>query len=161
MKLIRHLCNNKACVNPRHLRLGTERENHEDRIAAGTAYTAAAEDHGNTRLTNKDVAALWTEYWAGGITYEALAEKYGIAKCTVSHIISGRNWSTVTSKLPKPSGRHPSVANLRRAVRKLSNEQVEELRQRYAEGGVSQSELAAEYKVSQPTVGKIVRGERY
>lgn len=35
--VIRHLCNNRKCVNPRHLEAGTYRDNWEDSVKAGTA----------------------------------------------------------------------------------------------------------------------------
>ena len=35
--VIRHLCNNRKCVNPRHLEAGTYRQNWEDSVKAGTA----------------------------------------------------------------------------------------------------------------------------
>jgi len=40
---------------------------------------------------------------------------------------------------------------------KISNEQVTELRQRYAAGGVTQRELAEEYGVTQGTISQIIR----
>jgi len=40
----------------------------------------------------------------------------------------------------------------------LDRKQVEEIRARYAEGGVSQFVLAAEYHVAQTTISAIVRG---
>ena len=40
---------------------------------------------------------------------------------------------------------------------KISNEQVTELQQRYAAGGVTQRELAEEYGVTQGTISQIVR----
>jgi hypothetical protein len=33
-QLLRHLCNHPACINPKHLKGGTDRENAADRIAA-------------------------------------------------------------------------------------------------------------------------------
>ena len=44
---------------------------------------------------------------------------------------------------------------------KLRESQVAEIRSRYADGGVSQMELAAEFGVQRGTIGKIVRGERW
>ena len=44
---------------------------------------------------------------------------------------------------------------------KLTNEQVREIRSRYAAGGVRQIDLANEFGVGRGAVGKIVRGERW
>jgi len=40
---------------------------------------------------------------------------------------------------------------------RLSNDQVERIRQRYADGGVTQRELASEYGVTRTNIGYIVR----
>lgn len=44
---------------------------------------------------------------------------------------------------------------------KLTDEQIKEIREQYAKGAISQGEIAIAYNVSQTTVGRIVRGERY
>jgi len=44
---------------------------------------------------------------------------------------------------------------------KLTQEQVDEMRRRYAEGGISQKALGAELGITQQTVSKIIRGERW
>lgn len=44
---------------------------------------------------------------------------------------------------------------------KLTQQQVNEIRSRYAAGGSTQSVLAAEYGVKREAIGKIVRGERW
>lgn len=48
----------------------------------------------------------------------------------------------------------------RKRLHRLTDDQVEEIRQRYARGGVLQRELAAEYGVSQQLVGLIADGRR-
>lgn len=44
---------------------------------------------------------------------------------------------------------------------KLTDDQVKAMRNEYAVGGVSYSELAVRYGVAKPTVGNIVRGEKW
>lgn len=44
---------------------------------------------------------------------------------------------------------------------KLTGNQIKEIREQYARGRISQDKIAAAYNVSQTTVGRIVRGERY
>ncbi len=45
--------------------------------------------------------------------------------------------------------------------RRLTLEQAQEIRQRYAAGGIKQSDLAAEYGYTQGAIGKIIRGDQY
>ncbi|WP_424324861.1 HNH endonuclease [Gordonia sp. (in: high G+C Gram-positive bacteria)] len=54
------------------------------------------------------------------------------------------------------------VANGERKIKshKLSDEQVLEVRERYARGGVSQRDLAGDFGVSQQLVSHLVRGTR-
>lgn len=44
---------------------------------------------------------------------------------------------------------------------KLSNAQVEDIRQLYAAGGITQAALAQRFGVTQVAVSRYVRGERY
>lgn len=36
--VVRHLCNNSKCINPKHLKVGTYAENESDKITAGTYF---------------------------------------------------------------------------------------------------------------------------
>jgi hypothetical protein len=40
-KVVMHSCDNPGCVNPKHLRLGSQRENTQDMIAKGRKWTPA------------------------------------------------------------------------------------------------------------------------
>lgn len=53
--LVRHLCNNKLCCNPSHLREGTSSENAQDRIADGTQHVfPSGESHPNAQITDAE-----------------------------------------------------------------------------------------------------------
>lgn len=79
-----HHCDNRRCVNPAHLFIGTNADNTRDRVKKGR--TAG-------KLTISDVAAIRALRAAGASTKE-LATKYGVAQVTVRLIVRpppGRN----------------------------------------------------------------------
>lgn len=49
----------------------------------------------------------------------------------------------------------------RNPASKLTNKQVLEIRETYAIGGITQTQIAAKYGVSQVAISKITRGKRY
>ena len=53
-----HSCDNPACCNPRHLWLGTQKDNVLDCIAKGRWRPGAGERHGSSKLTDADVAEI-------------------------------------------------------------------------------------------------------
>ena len=71
----RHLCNNPSCVNPEHIVAGTQKENIQDQIKAGT--------FSKTKYSQEKIKEVFDEYAAGGITLRELAVKHGMSKNTV------------------------------------------------------------------------------
>lgn len=84
-----HSCHNPACVNPKHLRWATHRENMADKELAGTVNRG--ERNGKTRLTVADVLAI---RFAPPNLAE-LAARYGVSKRCISHIRGGLRWQHV------------------------------------------------------------------
>jgi hypothetical protein len=84
-----HKCNNKACVNPTHLRQDTHSSNQIDRVYDG--------NNSYQKLTPEQVIeikiALQNPYY-GLITQ--LAKKYNVCHVTIHDIKTGRNWSHLT-----------------------------------------------------------------
>lgn len=87
---ILHTCDNHRCVNPKHLFLGTQQDNNEDRDAKGRQ--AKGEDVGSAKLTTEEVLEIKRRYRTENITQTELAEDYNVLPNTISRIINGKRW---------------------------------------------------------------------
>lgn len=81
-----HSCGHKRCLNPRHLRWATRRENSADMIDHGTRVRG--ERHGMAKLT--DELARQIKYAEGNNTQVAL--RFGVARQTARDIRNGKRW---------------------------------------------------------------------
>lgn len=84
--LICHSCDNRLCVNPKHLFLGTAKDN---------AIDAARKGHMAKRLVEAEVREIREKYAAGGVTQKQLADEYGTNQGMVSMIVNHKWWSHV------------------------------------------------------------------
>lgn len=81
-----HSCGNPACVNPKHLRWATPKENCSDKLAHGTENRG--EQNGKTHLTEDDIRAIR----AAPPDLVALMNRYGVSKGCISKIRNGQRW---------------------------------------------------------------------
>lgn len=81
-----HSCGNARCVNPKHLRWATPRENSSDKALHGTI--SRGERSGKTRLTSADVRAIRD----APPDLQSLMNRYGVSKGCISKIRSGQRW---------------------------------------------------------------------
>lgn len=88
-----HDCDNKACVNPEHLYLGTRTDNTRDAMARKRLRPGCCPGarNGNAKMTVAKVRAIRRRYEAGE-SPSALGRRYGIARTHVHRIVKRANW---------------------------------------------------------------------
>jgi len=83
--VIRHSCHNRGCVNPAHLKIGTQQENVNDTVAAGR--------HNCWRKLNwNKVKEIRERYKNGSVTQLQLANEFDVDQSTISHAINDHTW---------------------------------------------------------------------
>ncbi len=90
-----HRCDNRLCVRPSHMFLGTRADNNADASAKGRARCGTEERHGAAKLTRKKVVKLRAEYAVGDVTQHELAIKYGVGQVAIWKVIHRRTWAHV------------------------------------------------------------------
>ena len=92
--LVLHHCDNRSCVNPDHLFLGTYSDNMQDAYAKDRMVIpdTSGENNGRAKLTWNDVNTIRELYATGEFFQRELGERYGVKQRTISNIITEQNW---------------------------------------------------------------------
>lgn len=86
-----HRCDNRACINPAHLFVGTQLDNIRDMIAKGRKVVRSGERHWNAKLSKEKVVEIRARY-ARGERQIDIARDIGMSTSAVSAAITKRNW---------------------------------------------------------------------
>lgn len=87
--VIRHSCDNPACINPNHLIKGTHNDNVQDRVSR--QRSAVGEVNGRSKLTEENVKEIKADINKGKLKTD-IAKKFGITRRTVKFIEDGKIW---------------------------------------------------------------------
>jgi hypothetical protein len=90
--LVLHHCDNRSCVRPDHLFLGTHKTNRDDCISKGRANPLRGEHHPNARLSRDDVAEIRRLCKIALFSHREIGEQFGIKQAQVSRINVGLSW---------------------------------------------------------------------
>lgn len=87
--LVLHRCDNKRCVRPEHLFLGTQADNMRDMIEKGRA--AQGERQANAKLTTEMVLEI-RKMLAKKVPQSQIGQRFGVEQCCISRISTGQRW---------------------------------------------------------------------
>lgn len=88
--LVCHQCDNRICVNPSHLWLGTVQDNNQDRVNKKRTITTfvSGSKHPNSKLKEEQVLLIRRDTRF----HHIIAIDYGISPSVVARIKSGESW---------------------------------------------------------------------
>ena len=92
---ILHSCDNRKCVNPDHLREGTQLDNMRDMVERNRCNALKGNNHAQAKLTDKQVINIRELYAAGGITQQQLANQYTVSRVYISDLIHKKTWKHI------------------------------------------------------------------
>lgn len=94
-----HRCDNRKCVNPSHLFLGTQKDNIQDMLSKGRDNYVSGwkpligERNPQAKITKEQVIEIRETKW--DIPYKKIGAKYGISAASVCLILNRTNWSHI------------------------------------------------------------------
>lgn len=87
-QVVMHLCDNKKCVNPDHLKIGSHKENSQDMVNKGRQ--AKGEACARAKLTDDLVKEIFA--YKGKLSSRKVASLYNISKTNVLDIWNLKIW---------------------------------------------------------------------
>jgi hypothetical protein len=104
--MVCHKCDNPRCVNPKHLFLGSAKDNMADAASKGrmssgnkhTGFQPKGERVYCAKLSADDVQFIRKHYSPRHKQFSAsaFARKYGVSVTAIRYATTGRNWKSVT-----------------------------------------------------------------
>lgn len=150
-----HSCDNRLCVNPAHLFLGTHAENSADMVRKGRSARGIRQPR--AKLSEESVAAIRKRFMDGE-SLEDMAVEYGVSYGTVHRANRGIGWKHVDGAVQKNFRRGSRGERVRQS--KVTEADVREMR-RMRRDGQSLTQLADRYGLKISAVSHICTGRNW
>jgi hypothetical protein len=147
--VLMHLCHNKRCCNPAHLRPGTTQENSTMSVEAGHYRESASKRR--KVMGGEEVDQIRVAF-REGVSIARIAKLWRVAAPTIRAVLQGENGYVGTIEAPI------HLAYSRRVP--LTSRDVQAIRELYA-CGTSTRKLARRYKRSASAIRRIVSGASF
>ncbi len=86
-----HSCDNRMCVNPNHLFLGTAKDNMQDCLRKGRKNPAKGEKVATSVLTRKQVETV-KDLCGQGLSQSEVGRMFGVKSQAINKIMRGFTW---------------------------------------------------------------------
>ena len=165
--VVRHTCDDRLCVNPEHLLLGTHEQNSLDASERQRYQVRTGSKNPSAKLTEEQVNQIKTLLSSGSSIAE-LAGKFNISTVQLYRIRSGKRWVGRTAYRDKVKP-HPNkiqessipledLAKTRSLCHKMTIEDAHAVRQMRAEGK-RVVDIANLYEMSQVHIYNILKNK--
>ena len=95
---ILHSCDNPSCINPFHLREGTDADNAQDRVDRNRTSTLRGEDSLKSKLKEEQVNEIMND---SILSVKKLAKKYNVSISAIYQIKNNRTWNHLEKNIDK------------------------------------------------------------
>lgn len=89
-----HKCDNRKCVNPNHLFLGTQIDNIKDMVQKGRQGGAKGSQNGSSKLKEHQIVEI-RQKLETGLSCCAIAKEYGVSNQLINRIKQNQCWTHV------------------------------------------------------------------
>lgn len=90
-----HSCDNKKCVNPAHLRIGTHAENMAEAKERNRMRPLRGDKNGRAKISYEIADEIRKD---SGSSNVALGRRYGVSDVVISNVRMGKSWVREVSK---------------------------------------------------------------
>lgn len=90
-----HRCDNRWCVNPWHMFLGSALDNSRDMVRKGRHVPCRGERSGVAKVTSDDVLHI-RRLWGAGMPLRQLGARFGISAREAGAIGRGERWAHIS-----------------------------------------------------------------
>ncbi|QDH94161.1 hypothetical protein Ro103_43 [Escherichia phage vB_EcoP-Ro103C3lw] len=87
--VVMHSCDNRGCINPEHLSVGTQRDNMQDKMTKGRQSRGARLR--KSSLTDLDIMAIRSSL----SSTSELSDRYSVSRVTIRNIQRRKTWQHV------------------------------------------------------------------
>jgi hypothetical protein len=143
-----HSCDNRLCVNPAHLWVGTDRDNVQDMVRKGRIQRG--EKHYAAKLTEDQVKAIR----ADPRSLRVLGALYGVSPSTIGTVRKPENWPSVSDRSMFTSA-ELRQANLKRGQDSKQSSLTDAAVYAIRADGRTLREIATSYKVTPGNIREI------
>ena len=91
--IVRHLCNNKICVSPHHLAIGTIQDNADDRVRAGNSPKGS--NNNMSKLNEAQVKEI-KKLLRVGLSGAEIGGRFGVTRTCICSIKNNITWKHIT-----------------------------------------------------------------
>jgi len=152
-----HKCDNPACCNPKHLFVGTQKENVLDMERKGRSNHPRGSDLNSSILTENDVLKIRDLYSKGEFTHLEIAKTFNVSDSTVHNIVTGKTWNHI-------GGKRTYVGKGGKKTRgnaKLNTSNVKEIKKMLKDKRLKNEEIGRLFNVSHRTISSIRSGHTW